>query len=226
MESKQYIQWKTDITSFLWLYGIPGSGKSVLCSAIVEDISRDCEHDAGKAVAYYYFSFSSLDDQAPVQMIKSLISQFSEKCVRVPAGLESVLSSDLTGQRQPPLHKLLDMLRAIVGEFPAAYVVLDGLDECADREGLLGVLTKFVRWELENLHMIVLSRDELDIRRSLEDICNERDTVCLRSGLVDEDIGRYVRHRLANDKKLRRWHKDHEIRQEIETQLMEKAQGM
>ncbi|KAL1985679.1 hypothetical protein VTN96DRAFT_7546 [Rasamsonia emersonii] len=226
LKSQKYIRWKTDIMSFLWLYGIPGSGKSVLCSGIVEDVSRDCESDAGKAIAYYYFSFSSLDDQAPEQMIKSLISQFSEKCVRIPASLESVLSSDLTGQRQPPLHKLLDMLRAIMQEFPASYIVLDGLDECPDREGLLGVLTKIVRWELENLHMIVLSRDEPDIRRSLEDICNEKDTVCLRSGLVDEDIGRYVRHRLANDKKLRRWHKDHEIRQEIETKLIEKAQGM
>ncbi|KAL1966584.1 hypothetical protein VTN77DRAFT_3995 [Rasamsonia byssochlamydoides] len=74
--------------------------------------------------------------------------------------------------------------------------------------------------------MIVLSRDEPDIRRPLEDIANEKDIVCLRSGLVDEDIGRYIRHRLTYDKKLRRWQKDYEIRQEIETQLMEKAQGM
>lgn len=226
LKSQKYTRWKTDIMSFLWLYGIPGSGKSVLCSGIVEDVSRDCESDAGKAIAYYYFSFSSLDDQAPEQMIKSLISQFSEKCVKVPASLESVLSSDPTGQRHPPLHKLLEILREILEGFPASYIVLDALDESRDRERLLDIITKIARWEVENLHMIVLSRDEPEIRHAIENIANETDIIGLQSKVVDEDIRHYVRYRLAHDKKLKRWQNQRDVQEEIEKNVMEKAGGM
>jgi hypothetical protein len=225
LKGEKYIKWKTNISSFLWLYGIPGSGKSVLCSSIVEDVSRDCECDAGKAIGYYYFSFSTLDEQPPELMVKSLISQISEKCVKIPGSLESVLSSDPTGQRHPPLHKLLEILHAILKELPASYIILDALDECTDREGLLDIIIKMRRWELENLHMLVLSRDELDIRHSIEHIASEADILCLQGKLVNEDIRQYVRYRLIHDKKLKRWHQ-RDIQEEIETHVMEKAGGM
>jgi hypothetical protein len=60
----------------------------------------------------------------------------------------------------------------------------------------------------------------------LEDIVDPKNWVCLQSEVVDEDIQRYVRQRLSDDKSLRKWEKDVAIRQEIETVLMEGARGM
>ena len=37
-ESKEFHQWKTEPASFLWLHGIPGCGKSVLCSTIIQNV--------------------------------------------------------------------------------------------------------------------------------------------------------------------------------------------
>jgi hypothetical protein len=227
LKGDKYRFWKKrESDSVMWLYGIPGSGKSFLCSAIVEDISEDCKLDAGKALGYYYFAFSNSDDQAPELMVKSLICQLSERCVRIPAILDSILSTDPTGQRHPPLHRLLEILHAFVQGIPATYIVIDALDECGDRAGLLHIVCRMKQWEVDGLHMIILSRDELDIRSEIQEAVDEDNMVCLHSSLLEGDIRQYVRHRLTNDKKLKRWSQDLEMQEEIEISIMEKADGM
>jgi NACHT domain len=225
LEGEQYANWKTDDRSFLWLYGIPGSGKSVLCSAIVEDLLDDCQNDPGKAVAYYYFSFSSSQDQSLEPMLRSLIMQLSEKCLKAPKGLESLLPSEI-GRRQPSHNTLLAMLRTVIQALPYSYIVLDALDECKDDEELLKVIETVAAWEINSLHMIVLSRDQQDIRSCLEDFAGRNDMISLQSSFVNEDIALYIRYRLLDDKKFRRWRNDNGILHEIETELMSKANGM
>ncbi|KAF1973791.1 hypothetical protein BU23DRAFT_580048 [Bimuria novae-zelandiae CBS 107.79] len=61
-------------------------------------------------------------------------------------------------------------------------------------------------WRLQNLHL--LSR------------------ICLQSVLVDKDIQRYIRQRLATDKNLQKWTKDDGVRQEIKSILRDRANGI
>lgn len=223
LRGEQYSKWKTGLIPFLWLYGIPGCGKSILCSAIIEDILQDSSDDPGKATAYFYFAFSDSRHQVPELMVRSLIDQFSKQCIQIPEDLHSLLSSDLDRRRQPTLDELLEMLHQMVQHFPASYIVLDALDECNDRPQLLRILEIMARWDVR---IIVSSRDEQDIRSSLASLVEEYNAVCLLSTLVNKDISTYVRHRLSTDKNLKRWQKDPEVQQEIETQLTENAHGM
>lgn len=101
----------TDDASILWLYGIPGCGKTILSSTIIQDLFQHCVDDPGKVVAYFYFDFNDLEKQIPELMVKSLICQFSQKCVRIPASLETLFTSCEYGQRYPSLDSLLDVLQ-------------------------------------------------------------------------------------------------------------------
>jgi hypothetical protein len=38
LESKAYTTWKKSDNSFLWLHGIPGCGKTILASTVIEDL--------------------------------------------------------------------------------------------------------------------------------------------------------------------------------------------
>ena len=60
LESDQYTEWKTDAASFLWLYGIPGCGKTILSSTILQNVLQHCDSDPGKAVAYFFFDFHDM----------------------------------------------------------------------------------------------------------------------------------------------------------------------
>lgn len=90
----------------------------------------------------------------------------------------------------------------------------------------MDMLETVAGWQLDNLHLLMTSRKERDIERSLETYVGEEDTVCLQKDVVDKDIQRYVQQRLGVDKGLAKWNKDVAIRQEIEAALMGGARGM
>ena len=226
MESDVYSKWKSNTSAFAWLYGIPGCGKTILSSTITQDILYYSANDPGKVVAYFYFDFADVDKQKSELMLRSLISQLSEQCIKMPSALEALYLSLDKGNRQPSLDALLNVLHQMLQEFPQSYLILDALDECADRAELLRILEQMALWQLEKMHVLVTSRKERDIEGSLEDIIDKKYIVCLQSEVVDKDIQVYVRQRLSDDKGLKKWQKDAEIRREIETTLVEGSRGM
>jgi hypothetical protein len=226
LESEVYSKWKSNGSSFVWLYGIPGCGKTILSSTITQDILFYCDNDPGKVAAYFYFDFTDADKQKPDLMVRSLISQLSEQCIEIPIALEALYSSLDNGNRQPSLDALMNVLEQMLQEFPQSYLILDALDECADRVELMRILKQMARWQLEETRVLVTSRKERDIESSLEEIVNRECIICLQHQVVDKDIQTYVRQRLSDDKGLKKWQKGAEIRQEIETVLMEGSRGM
>ncbi|KAI0271192.1 hypothetical protein BGY98DRAFT_1179495, partial [Russula aff. rugulosa BPL654] len=66
-------EWKRS-SSLLWIHGKPGSGKSVLCSGIIEDIMA--QREAGLAImTYFYCDFRDEDKQNCRNLLLSIISQ-------------------------------------------------------------------------------------------------------------------------------------------------------
>jgi hypothetical protein len=110
-------------------------------------------------------------------------------------------------------------------EFSDIFLILDALDECADRTQVIPMLQKLVG-ELKSMHIMVTSRRERDIDSLLESFVSQQHWICLQSSLVNEDIRRYIQHRWHHDIGFRRWKADTEIRKEVEVSLMHKAEGM
>ena len=226
LESEKYTIWRVGAASRLWLYGIPGCGKTVLSSTIIENLLQHCHDDPGTVTAYFYFDFNDAQKQDPELMLCSLLCQLSQHSIAIPRSLDALFVSCENGQRRPSLHALLEAIRKTMQEFTHVYLVLDALDECTQRAELMNLLGTVAGWQLQNLHLLMTSRKERDIESSLEDYVDEQDTICLQSELVDKDIQRYVQQRLSNDKSLLKWEKDAAVRQEIEVALMRGAHGM
>jgi hypothetical protein len=226
LESAKFAEWKERPASRLWLYGIPGCGKTILSSTIIEHLLQHCHDDTRIVTVYFYFDFNDTQKQDPELMLRSLLCQFLQRSVVIPKGVDALFSSCENGQRNPSLHALLDVTRQVAQEFAHVYVVLDALDECLRRWMLMDMLETVAGWQLDNLHLLMTSRKERDIKSSLESYVGEEDTVCLQRDVVDQDIQRYVQHRLHDDKDLAKWNKDAAIRQEIEEALMHGARGM
>ncbi|CAN9314004.1 unnamed protein product [Alternaria alternata] len=226
LESAKFAEWKERAASRLWLYGIPGCGKTILSSTIIEHLLQHCYDDTSMATAYFYFDFNDTQKQDPELMLRSLLCQLVQRSVVIPKGVDALFSSCENGQRKPSLHALLRVTKEAAQEFAHVYVVLDALDECAQRSELIDMLETVAGWQLDNLHLLMTSRKERDIERSLEEYIREEDAVCLQRDVVDQDIQRYVQQRLRVDKGLAKWNKDASVRQEIEAALMGGARGM
>ncbi|KAH8695894.1 hypothetical protein GQ44DRAFT_598393, partial [Phaeosphaeriaceae sp. PMI808] len=226
LEGREYTRWKTEAASRLWLYGIPGCGKTILCSAVLHDVLQYCHRSSRRVAAYFFFNFNDEQKRDPGKMLRSLICQLSQLSDNIPASLGDLFSSCESGQRQPSADALQEVLRLVIQELPQVYVILDALDECSQRAELMEMLETIVGWNLENLHLLLTSRRERDIESTLEGFVDAWHQICLQSALVNEDIQQYVQQRLSTDKTLYKWGKDDDARQEIEAALKDGAHGM
>jgi hypothetical protein len=224
LESTSFTEWKESPASQLWLYGIPGCGKTILSSTVIETLLRRCHDDTNIVTAYFYFNFNDTQKQDPELMLRSLLCQLLQRLLVIPKEVDALFSS--CSQRQPSLHTLLEVTSRVMQQFTHVYIVLDALDECTQRSELMDVLAAVAKWELQNLHLLMTSRRERDIESSLRDYLSEDDAICLQSDVVDKDIQQFVQQRLSSDKSLLKWEKDETVKQEIEATLMRGAHGM
>jgi hypothetical protein len=226
LQSAQYGAWKAGRTPFTWLHGSAGSGKTILSSGIIKDIQELCEEDPAKSLAFFFFDFHDAEKQDPVNMIKSLLSQFLSRCDSVPDTVRSLHTTCENGRREASQQQLLQALRDTLKLLRASFVVLDALDECSSWDTLSEIIEEMQSWGESTLRVLLTSRKEVMIKEALEDIITPDNQTCLESHVVDKDIRTYVQERLAKDKSFKRWQRDSEIRGEIERTLGRKAHGM
>lgn len=84
-----YAQWQNHDQSSLWLQGSAGSGKTVLCSTIVDDMQRFSAMSSGSTV-YYYFTFADDVKTKVSGFLRSTLLQLSECYTASPSILDSL----------------------------------------------------------------------------------------------------------------------------------------
>ncbi|KAH9060256.1 hypothetical protein EDB87DRAFT_622937 [Lactarius vividus] len=227
-----FIEWRST-GSLLWIHGKPGSGKSVICSSVIQDIVAVCE--AGSAImAYFYFDFRDLKKQSRHDLLLSLVSQLSTRSSPCCDVLHHVYKTHEDGSRQPSddtLKECLKEMLRLLGQGPT-FIVLDALDECPDSSGIpsprhevLQLVEELVDLRLQGLHICATSRPEVDIRAVLEPLAFHSVSLHHESG-QQTDISDYIRSVVNSPSSMamRRWRAD-DRKLVIET-LTERADGM
>ncbi|KAH9960741.1 hypothetical protein BJV74DRAFT_360668 [Russula compacta] len=228
-QSNAFKNWKAS-GSFLWIHGKPGSGKSVLSSSIIQDIN-DISNSTSAHIAYFFFDFKHTGKQDLRALLSSLLIQLSHQSNSFCDVLLRYHSAHQSGSQQPndrALTQCLEDILKVQGQTPI-YLIIDALDECPNtgmpspRDNVLVLVEKLVQLKLQNLHLCVTSRPEVDIRRSLEPLTSNRISLHDETG-QKEDILEFVRSVVNSDKNMRRW-RDDDKETVIET-LSERADGI
>ncbi|KAH9044932.1 hypothetical protein EDB83DRAFT_1563086 [Lactarius deliciosus] len=229
-EGNMFMDWMS-IGSLLWIHGKPGSGKSVLCSAIIQRII-EFRKTKPASLAYFYFDFRDKDKQNVRNFVTSLLIQLSAHSTSCCDVLSRVYSEHGNGAQQPANGVLINCLKKMLrvsAEHPV-YIIVDALDECPDlsgmptqREAVLDLVEDLVRQHLPNLHICVTSRTEIDIKTRLEPLASNAVSLHDESG-QKQDISDYVSSVMYSDRKLQRL-RDEDKKLAVEL-LSEKADGM
>ncbi|KAI0552688.1 hypothetical protein F4679DRAFT_571458 [Xylaria curta] len=205
LDQAAYSDWKLKKKSFLWLHGIPGCGKTILSSTIIEDLSSG--DDTGK--------------QRLETMLRSLIGQLYDKIQSARDHLDSLYSSCNREMRQLNLESLEAAFMNMVEEVKA----------CSTRTeyptgGLLSWIQSLQKSQA-NTHLIITSRPEQDIEASIKAWARDQDIIPIQNDLVQEDIDAYVRARVREHGTLsKRWCSRSDIQCLIESALKENPNGM
>ncbi|CAG8962108.1 hypothetical protein HYFRA_00005151 [Hymenoscyphus fraxineus] len=121
--------WMGASNSLLWLYGNAGSGKSILCSTVINHIRNNHSNGPGVVIVYWYITFTNPEKQKVNNILRSLITDISSNRRDTPQLLLDTHRKYNFGNQQPDYEDLMDMLKAVVTNFKDIYVLLDALDE-------------------------------------------------------------------------------------------------
>ncbi|OWT42470.1 NACHT and ankyrin domain protein [Pochonia chlamydosporia 170] len=227
LQTDAFVEWKQRRNSFLWLHGIPGCGKTILSSTIIEDLERT----SPQGLLYFYFDFNNTGKQTLDSMVRSLISQLYSKGEDMWKELDSLYSSCQDGCRQPSCESLCKTFLRMIEGIKEVWIVLDALDECCTRqglstEGLLLWIRDLLTSEQRNVHLLVTSRPEQDITSAVSGFADKEDIVPIKSDVITDDIRAYVHTRVREHEGLRRWRSQPDVQDEIESRLVDQADGM
>lgn len=232
IEGHAFSTWLSKAQSFLWLFGFAGCGKSVLSSTVIEHLLQAQNYSKDKGlrtgIGFFYFSFREEMKQDSSAMLRALILQLSQQL----EDDHKLLSQFYDKQRHaaPSDQVLMKFLKKLLAEFNATYIVLDGLDEVPSdrdhREEVLQTISAMRQCSIPGLHILVTSREEVDIQSSLfpGDHILPEEAIPLSNCHVNDDITSYICGSLDRDPELEWIKRNHHDR--VREKLASRAAGV
>lgn len=220
LDSEDYQNWVKEPKKTLFCQGIPGAGKTVLASIIVNDLETKYYSDSTIAVCYIYCNYKRKDEQTVENLLSSLLKQLAQSQSSLPDSLKDLHDRHGEKRTRPSLDEISKALESAAIQNSKVFIILDALDECQD---LYRCRTKFLS-AIFNLQMksganiLATSR----IIPEIMDRFKESPSIDIRAS--DDDIRRYLHSRLPE---LRESVTNQcSLRDDIMTNITEAASGM
>ncbi|KAF9631109.1 hypothetical protein BFW01_g1971 [Lasiodiplodia theobromae] len=223
LTSEPFRKWKEKQIPLIWIHGIPGSGKTILSSSIIDDLKTKPQNTAD-VVLYFYFEYKTTADVTFADMIGTFANHLFPQNKQAENDLQQLHNDNKGGL--PPVDRLVKTFEAMVSRFNRIQIVIDALDEIKRREDLLRLLTWIeatVGVPNGRIQLIVTSRKEEDIESRLSSM---GETVVMSKDVMKDDIEKFVEEQIREDSDLKRWNGFPKAEEAIKSALIEKADGM
>ncbi|KAF2176092.1 hypothetical protein K469DRAFT_608330, partial [Zopfia rhizophila CBS 207.26] len=202
LDVKEFQSWACNSGESLWLQGIPGAGKTILCSTIIDHMQDKCRQDPSARVVYYYFDFTDKKQQTLASFLKSIIYQL--------ASVEEIISESVValynqhgGLQEPKSDELLVVLMSELALPRRIYLLIDALDECSKDERQK-FFNGFLKHSLAtHLNILITSRKEPDIKAAINGTFLHN--ICIQSSVVDSDVRTHVSNAISGDPIFQKW---------------------
>ncbi|KAJ4423002.1 hypothetical protein N0V82_002396 [Gnomoniopsis sp. IMI 355080] len=162
VESVEFKMWTQEPKSLLWLHGKAG---------VIHYLETQFGMDLNTAIAYYYFDFQKIDTQTTEALLRSVVANLCRQRPSLPGDIVQWHKVN----KSPSMEDLERVLKTAMEDFSNVFIIVDALDECpiSERGEVLGVIQRLKDSGPANLHLLLTSRPETDIRFSMEPLCKE-----------------------------------------------------
>jgi hypothetical protein len=133
-------QWLLDSAEFqalldankqtLFCPGIPGAGKTILTSIVIEDLNTRFQTDSSIGIAYLYCNFKRSYEQKLEDLLLSLLKQLAQGRLLTPDAVRSLYDRHKCQQTRPSIDEISNALHFVISSFSKVFIVIDALDEC------------------------------------------------------------------------------------------------
>ncbi|KAJ7302178.1 hypothetical protein DFH08DRAFT_669087, partial [Mycena albidolilacea] len=212
-------KWESGSGSTLWCCGIPGAGKTVLVSMVVEHLNAAFRNNKDIGVACIYLNHKEAENQTTSKLLAGLWRQL------VLGRDISSTAENLYKQHQekgtaPSLEEVVHILSSSIKEFSKVFIIVDAMDEYPEfqREILLQQLAAMGN----NVNLMITSRPHVSPESS-----SFPDLETLDIQAAPEDIQAYINAQIKLSPRLSKHiQKEPVLREEILTKISDTANGM
>ncbi|KAJ7589399.1 hypothetical protein C8J56DRAFT_33442 [Mycena floridula] len=217
LKQQKFVDWKDGKTKLLWCPGIPGAGKTILSSIIVEHLCSAIS-EPKIAVICIYCDYRRQEEQTPTQLLGSVLKQLVQQHPVLSDHLLALHKKYPSQDDHPSIDELFKALQAEVSLYSQVYIVVDALDESSEgneaRELFFSTHPQGL-WSLsDHIQLLVTSRDILSISQEFDNI--PRIPIEANS----KDLETYIRDKITRDIKLKKLVKDDSV---LAAQIIEKV---
>lgn len=137
LESNKINIWLKTKGDILFCPGIPGAGKSILTSILVDQLLKRYKNSSERqdvGVAYIYFDYKAKNEWKMENLLSSLLKQLSQNLNPLPQALKSLYDEYMESKTRPSVNEVLTVLESIAGKLSHSFILIDAVDECSTSE--------------------------------------------------------------------------------------------
>lgn len=218
LDSPKFHTWLEMDKATLLCPGIPGAGKTILTSIVIDHLYSKCKIDSSIGIAYIYCNFRRKDEQKINDLLASLLKQFIQERSSVPECINALYDQHKDRRTQPSLDEVSQTLTSVITYYSRAYIVIDALDELSNGCQSTFLSTIFSIQAKTGVKVFVTSRPILSI--------TELFNGCLSLEILasDEDVRKYLNGRISQLPRCVSGKP--ELQEEITTQIVQVVEGM
>lgn len=220
LESEKFQEWLTKSEQILFCPGIPGAGKTIITSIVVDHLHFKFQNDASVGIAYIYCNFRRQQEQKPEDLLASLLKQLVLQKRSMPEILKNLYERHKEKRTRPLIEEVSRVLHSIVADYSKTFVIIDALDECQVIGGRhKKLLSEILRLQTESgVSLFATSRFVPEI------MTNFKGCLSLEILASDEDVQRYIDgHILQLPSFVLR---SPDLQEEIKTEIAKAVKGM
>ncbi|KAK2784468.1 hypothetical protein FQN53_008457 [Emmonsiellopsis sp. PD_33] len=135
LTSPQFQEWVGTKRQTLFCPGIPGAGKTILSSVVIDHLHTIFLGSVNVGIAYVYCNFRRKSDQKAEDLLASLLKQLAQGLPSVPDSLKILYAKHRNGQTRPSFREISETLQSLVMAHSRVFVLVDALDECQMSDG-------------------------------------------------------------------------------------------
>ena len=177
----------------IWISGLPGSGKTVLSTVVIDTVRDHIGKDSKQMLAFFFCDKSDENGQSALKVFASIIGQVLGQFEEIPDHMYAPYRNAIRYGRSclSTLDQPTTILKDLASSFNKLYILIDGLDELCEAAIIIESI-KDLMISATNIHLILLSRNMPTLKHRLKGFLR----IELTSNLVSSDINNFISREL------------------------------
>lgn len=130
LDSTEFQTWLETDRQTLFCPGMPGAGKTIITSIVVDKLTTRFYDDKSIGIAYLYCNYRQQDEQRAEALVASLLKQLTQSLSYMPDAVKSLYDRHKCKRTRPTFKEISKSLKSVAALYTKVFVIVDALDEC------------------------------------------------------------------------------------------------